>query len=69
MSRSPLAPLTDWLLVLVASEPDLTLDAIAKRLFAAHEMKTSEFGGPLLRPPQDQFQKKACAPANNNDQT
>jgi len=33
--------LTDWLLALIASEPDLTLDAIAKRLFAAHEMKTS----------------------------
>jgi len=32
VSRSPLAPLTDWL---------LALDAITKRLFAAHEVKTS----------------------------
>jgi transposase len=40
-SRSPLAPLTDWLLALITAEPDLTLDAIAKQVFETHGVKTS----------------------------
>src|SRR5260370_25539311 len=39
--RSPLAPFKDWLLHLIATEPDLTLDAVVKRVLEAHGVKTS----------------------------
>jgi transposase len=39
--RSPLAPLTDWLLSLVEAEPDLTLEAIVQRVIETHGMETS----------------------------
>lgn len=39
--RSPLAPIKEWLLALIASEPDLTLEAIVTRVFETHGVKTS----------------------------
>jgi transposase len=41
-SRSPLAPHTDWLLALVAAEPDLTLDEIVVRVAEAHGLATTD---------------------------
>ena len=40
-SRSPLAPLTDWLLTLIAAKPDLTLEAVAGRVRETHGVETS----------------------------
>jgi transposase len=39
--RSPLAPLADWLLDLIAVRPDLTLAAVAKLVLETHGVKTS----------------------------
>ena len=58
-SRSPLKAHEDWLLHLVAKEPDLTLEEIRKRL--RREKKTRrrrELCVALLRPPRDHVQKK-----------
>jgi len=41
-SRSPLEPHKDWLLSLNAAEPDLTLEAIARRIDEAFGLKTTE---------------------------
>jgi transposase len=41
-SRSPLAPHTDWLLALVAAEPDLTLDEMVARVAQTHGLATTE---------------------------
>jgi transposase len=40
--RSPLEPHADWLLALVAAEPDLTLAEIVERLAAELEVKVTE---------------------------
>ncbi len=40
--RSPLEPHADWLLALVAAEPDLTLMEIVERLAVELEVKVSE---------------------------
>ena len=39
--RSPLEAQTEWLLELVAKEPDLTLDQIVVRIAEARQLKTS----------------------------
>jgi transposase len=41
-SRSPLEPHAAWLLELIGSEPDLTLQAIVQRLLSGLGLKTSE---------------------------
>lgn len=41
-SRSPLEPHADWLLALVAAEPDLTLVEMVERLAAGPQVKVSE---------------------------
>jgi transposase len=41
-SRSPLAPHAEWLLALVAAEPDLTLEELAARVAEAHGLATTE---------------------------
>ena len=41
-SRSPLEPHKDWLLSLNAAEPDLTLEAIVRRIDEALGLKTTE---------------------------
>ena len=40
--RSPLVPHTDWLLALVAAEPDLTLDEMVARVAEAHGLATTD---------------------------
>jgi transposase len=44
--RSPLAPLTDWLLTLIDAEPDLTREAVAQRVLETHGVKTSTNAAP-----------------------
>ena len=41
-SRSPLTAHGDWLLGLIAAEPDLTLEAIVERIFDGPGLRTSE---------------------------
>ena len=62
-SRSPLEKHKQWLLDLVATQPDLTLEEIRTRLRAE---KRAEGGDrldlALLRPSRHHLQKKLCTP-------
>ena len=62
-SRSPLNKHEQWLLDLIAAEPDLTLDDIRVRLSRAKKLKvgTSSIWR-FLRSSQDHVQKKLCTP-------
>jgi transposase len=55
-SRSPLEAHRQWLLDLVAAEPDLTLEEIRVRLKAEKRLKTGT--------PRHHVQKKLCTPPN-----
>lgn len=41
-SRSPLEPHSEWLLALVAKEPDLTLKELEERIFEGLKLRTTE---------------------------
>ena len=61
--RSQLEQHRQWLLDLVAAEPDLTLEEIAKRLRAVKKHKAgSAFDLALLRTSRHHLQKKLCTP-------
>jgi len=68
--RSPLERLKDWLLHLIASEPDLTLEAIVTQVFEIHGLKTSTSAvDRFYARHKISFKKKASTPANNNVKT
>ena len=59
-ARSPLKRHEQWLLKLVAKEPDLTLDEIRARLRCEKKMKVAcQLDLEVLRPSQDHLQKNA----------
>ena len=63
-SRSPLEAHRQWLLDLVAAEPDLTLrDSRAAQVREAAENRY-DLGLALLRTPRHHVQKKLCTPPN-----
>ena len=62
-SRSPLEQHRQWLLDLVAAEPDLTLEEIRARLRSAEEAESRHrLDLALLRPSRHHLQKKLCTP-------
>ena len=62
-SRSPLEQHKQWLLDLMAAEPDLTLDEIRVRLRAREEAEVRhELDLALLRASRHHLQKKLCTP-------
>ena len=62
-SRSPLEQHRQWLLDLVAAEPDLTLEEIRARLRAEKKQKAGiELDLALLRTSRHHLQKKLCTP-------
>ena len=63
-SRSPLEAHRQWLLDLVAAEPDLTRrDPLAAQIREAAENRY-DLGLALLRTPRHHVQKKLCTPPN-----
>jgi len=63
--RSPLEPHEQWLLDLVAAEPDLTLDEIGTRLASAKRLKGRQnVDLAILRATPHHVQKKHCTPPN-----
>ncbi|MGY4319607.1 transposase [Bradyrhizobium sp. JR3.5] len=64
-SRSPLEAHRQWLLDLVAAEPDLTLEEIRARLKSEKRLKIgANLDLALLRTPRYHVQKKLCTPPN-----
>jgi transposase len=62
-SRSPLEPHADWLLKLVATEPDLTLMELEQRISDGLGLVTTEnrdLDPPILQAARDQLQKNAA---------
>ncbi|MBB4383356.1 transposase [Bradyrhizobium sp. SBR1B] len=64
-SRSPLEAHRQWLLNLIAAEPDLTLEEIRARLeYREAAESRDDIGLALLRTPRHHVQKKLCTPLN-----
>ncbi len=64
-SRSPLEPHTDWLLKLVADEPDLTLQELECRISEGLGLVTTERSiRGFFKRQGVSFKKKRCAPPN-----
>ena len=62
-SRSPLETHKQWLLDLMAAEPDLTLDEIRARLRSEKKLKSgTDLDLALLRSSRHHLQKKLCTP-------
>jgi transposase len=62
-STSPLEVNAPWLLTLIEEQPDLTLDEVVSAMHK-HGIRQSHCRVELLRAPQHQLQKKACAPGS-----
>jgi transposase len=59
--RSPLEPHKDWLLGLVASEPDLTLEQVVQRIGEELGLKTTDSSVDRFYARHDVSFKKKCA--------
>ncbi|MGY4169140.1 transposase [Bradyrhizobium sp. USDA 4529] len=69
-SRSPLEQHKQWLIELIAAEPDLTLEEIRARLRSQRKQKAGiGFDLAFLRPSQHHLQKKHCTPPSRIDLT
>ena len=67
--RSPLDAHEQWLLALIAAEPDLTLEEIRGRLNQRGIRVAAEFGVAILRSSRPHLQKKVCTPPNRTAKT